>query len=366
MFIYFLLIIYILLCPHIINYYIPNIEKQQSKILGTSLFAIFLLLALKAPSVGRDTLGYKKMYESFAYASWNNYNLYWTESGFEFLEMFFTHILKFDFQAFAATLYAFICFSYYIFLKKYSEDVMFSLLIYVCFGFIVFDLSGIRFSTSLAISLFAFPFAQKKGIRYFIAYFLIILLASQIHRGAYFCFFLYFVIHITTKGWQKLLYISFPAFLVVGLPLLNILLRPFSRKTFSIGIFIGGSVIFYIGVLALIFIENLLLRSQPQYTNDMAEYISVFDNEDLATMTRLFYIGIVLVIALGEQTIVRTANYSLFFITALLPNAVKLMNNKSKFVMKTILIVFFISFFYIFKIMTNDLYMLPYIPFWQQ
>ena len=60
-----------------------------------SMIAIFLIMALKSTSVGTDTYGYSKMYESFFHASWSNYDLYWTEWGYETLEMIFTHFFHF-------------------------------------------------------------------------------------------------------------------------------------------------------------------------------------------------------------------------------------------------------------------------------
>lgn len=363
--IYFILIGYILFSPLIIRSFVRDRDTLKKKVLLFSLIGIFLVLALKAPSVGRDTLGYRIMYERLSQASWDNfYNYYWTETGYEVVEMLFSHFLRVDYQVFSASVYAFIILSYYKFLDRYADDITLSLIIYVCFGYIVFDISGLRFALSLAIFLFALPYAQKRELKNALVYFVIVLIAAQVHRGAYICLFLYFVIRFPFKGWAIVAYVSFPVIMFLFKPILNAYLATFSNAQIESGLSIGGNVIFYCFVLLLIISLNKLWKNSVKNSASRPKKDNIFEYKNIGTQTRLFYIGTVMVATLGEGTVVRTAQYGLFTLIPLLPNAISMLNGKSRLLMKCGLFLFLISYFIIFKILPNDLDIGPYVFFW--
>lgn len=93
------------------------LKKNRNNIVLIISMCFLLVMALKAPSVGRDIEGYKQMYNLMQFASWSNYNLSWMEWGYEFLMMVFTHIFHASFQTFLACIYAFVYFSYFCFLR---------------------------------------------------------------------------------------------------------------------------------------------------------------------------------------------------------------------------------------------------------
>lgn len=348
---YICLIAFIFLLP----IFLKTIFKKNmnNSYLLLSMIAIFLIMSLKSTSVGIDTDGYAKMYETFFRASWSNYDLYWTEWGYETLEMIFTHIFHFDFYQFTAVIYVFICFSYYRFWKKYSSDYTLSMIIYICFGSFVFDLSGIRNALAIAIFLFAVPYIEEKGIKNIIKYLLIVLIAAQIHKSAYVCLLLLLFVKC-----------SFPIIAYVFIPVIVLILRPvllpviliISNQEVSTGVQVGGNIIFYIFILLLPVFFALINTKGKIKKSQM--YNELFSN---ILALKMFYFSILLVIIAGESTFNRIANYGLFFITILLPNSLIKLDKKTRIISKLLLYFFLLCYFWIFKISVNQLKMLPYV-----
>ena len=357
--IYIFLIILILFLPFVVT--MLSKRNIDNKCLFLSLIAIFLIMALKSTSVGRDTAGYARMYETYAYASWNNYDLYWTEWGYETLEMVFTHFFKYDFYQFAAVVYAFICFSYYRFWKRYSNDSTLTLIIYICFGAFVFDLSGIRNALAMAIYLLAVPYAEEKGIKSTLKYLALILIAAQIHKSAYIGILFYFFIKWPLP---KLFYIVSPIIVLASRSVLSPIIKLISNKELSEGVQVGGNVIFYIIVLLLPVFFGMLWRNSNRIEDEIEapiqEYFSI-----IAMPMRVSYLGVLLLLLAGESTLNRVANFGLMFVTILLPNSLTLLNMKSRAISKLLLYLFLFAYFWMFKISVNELDILPYVFNWK-
>lgn len=369
MLIYIYLLVYILIVAAISKVLFKKPEKQKAFCIILSMLAIYLVLALKAPSVGRDIEGYKRMYESFKGASWSNYDLYWTERGYEFLQMVFTHILKFDFQGFAACVYGFSILSYSLFFYKYSANVTLSLFVYMSFGFFTFDISGIRNMLSIAIVLLAVPFAEKKLLRWNLIYFALAILAAQIHRSAYFAILMFFFIRFEMQKNKKLL---LPLFAVAALAF-----RPFANNILSLlntenkveEISIGGNIIVYIFALLFPFIiwsvAQYEMGAMHKYEGQNTQGLNSEDFfADMRMPLQVFYFGIITTVLAGTGTIVRISQAPLFFMTLVLPAPIEKLESKSRLVIKTIVYGILVLYFYIFKLRPNDLDMCPYIFYW--
>lgn len=348
---YICLIVFIFLLPIFLKVIFKN--NINNKYLFLSIIAIFLILSLKSTSVGIDTFGYKSMYDSFFKANWNNYDLYWTEWGYETLEMIFTHFFNFDFYQFEAVLYAFICFSYYNFWKKYSSDYTLSMIIYICFGSFVFDLSGIRNALALAIFLFAVPYIKEKGIKNILKYFAIVLIAAQIHKSAYVCILLFLFVRYS---YPIITYLLFPIIVLIFRPLLFPLITVISGKEIATGIQVGGNLFFYIIVL-LLPIVFILIKSNGVIRKSVI--LDSLSSNDLAM--KMLYFSILLMLIAGETTLNRIANYGLFFVSTLLPNSLLNLDKQTRIIAKIILYGFLLCYFWIFKLSVNELNMLPYI-----
>lgn len=370
MLIYFELLAVIFAVMVVSKLFIKNDKGQKIFCLILSAIAVYLVLALKAPTVGRDIEGYKRMYEAFKTASWSNYDLYWTEPGYEYLEMLFTHTFKIDFQGFMASIYGFSILCYSIFFYKYSEDVTLSWIIYICFGFFTFDISGIRNMLSIAIVLVAVIFAEKKKIWWNLIFFALVVLAAQIHRSAYYCILLYFLIRFS---FEKTKTIILPLMAVAALafrPFANGVLAFMDTKKKVEQITVGGNMIAYMFILAFPFI---IWYAGKRETESRQKYVGkatpIIKSEEyfktLEIPLRVFYFGVITVILVGaSSTLVRLAQPALFFMTLVVPNSLQKLEPKSRLIMKTTVCFLFCLYFYIFKLRPNDLDMCPYIFYW--
>ena len=157
MIIYFGLIGFLFLISFFIKKRNIDRDKQDSLILVLTIGAMYLICVLRKSTVGIDTASYETMYEMSGYFPWDNFSFSNFEYGYILLMKVFAK-LGFSFQLFLAVIYAYIFLPLYFFIKKYSKDVTLSLLIYICYQFFVFNLSGIRQSLATGICLLAFRF----------------------------------------------------------------------------------------------------------------------------------------------------------------------------------------------------------------
>ena len=369
MLIYIYLLVYILIVAVISKVLFKKPGKQKVFCLILSMLAIYLVLALKSPSVGRDIEGYKEMYESFKGASWSNYDLYWTEPGYEFLEMFFNNILKFDFQGFAACVYGFSILSYSLFFYKYSEDVTLSIFVYICFGIFTFDISGIRNMLAIAIVLFAVQFAEKKSFWLNLCFFALVILAAQIHRGIYFCFLMYFFIHFSFEKVKKLLLPLFAVIAMAFRPFANNILSLINTEKRAEEISIGGNIIVYAFVLVFPFVIWSVAKYEMGAMHKYkGQNVQDLKSEDffagMRMPLRVFYFGIITTVLAGTGTLVRIAQAALVFMTIVVPAPIEKLEFKSRLMIKIIVYGLLGLYFYIFKLRANDLDMCPYIFYW--
>lgn len=370
MLVYFLLIGYVLLIPIILARIEKSMKKRNIAILVLSLFGVFFVMSMRAHTVGIDTSSYKNIYELMSVQPWGRYNISWMESGYEILMMIFTHIFKVPFQVFIVFVYAFVFFSYGVFLKRYSEDYTLSLMLYICFTFFTFDASAVRTVIGIAICLFALPFAKKKGFWNFVAFLLITLLASQMHKSAYIFLLIYLIIKIPFNIKTAGIYIGVPFMLFLFRKRLITFVNANIREAEEKNIQISGNIIFYILAVvltSLIFItyarENgFFNRTQYIKGRDNVLIQNYFDNNYI--MIRILYFNIILQLLFYGTVLIRTAQYAQIFLIAFVPNNIKRLNKKDRIFIKSFLFVFLVWYFWKYSLSAPELSMVPYKFFW--
>ncbi len=184
--IYILLIVYILLLMFYAGTRMNDRKNQERFVLKYGMLGIFLVLALKGPSVGSDIYTYKVQYEIAALTPWNSWNYVYFEEGYLLLTKLFAK-LGLPFQAFMVAVYAFSCYMLYRFIDKYSENSAFSLLIFLCYQFFVFYISGIRQMIAMSVCIGAYLLCDRESGRRWgnnLAACLLVLAASTIHQSA--------------------------------------------------------------------------------------------------------------------------------------------------------------------------------------
>ena len=368
---YFGLIVFILIIP-LIFAPIKEKKKREQNILLLSIVAIFLFMAFKAPSVGRDIAGYKRMYESMRYLPWSNFDIYWMEWGYELLMMIFTHIFHASFQVFMMCVYAFDYFSYYVFIKRYSDDYLTSALIYICFTFLNFDMSAVRTTIAVAICLFAIPYAEKKGSSNCLKFVLITLVAAQIHKSAYILVVVYFVIRIELTIKSSIFYLGIPAALFLFKSQFYGIINTYFKSVEESSVSLGGNLLVYIITIALAIFTWQYYKRYDKFNSKNAvsggniskEVGSYIKSSSLGV--RMIYTGVVIQLFSSGTILSRMAQYFQIFIIILLPNIVNRIDPKSRVVIKFALYVLAIAYFVKFSLLDNMLDIVPYQVFWSE
>lgn len=360
--IYIGLIIFILLLSPILNKISTNKEKTQRIILFLGMFAIFLLLALKGTNVGVDILAYKEQYEISKYKSWSNVEYVYFESGYITLTKIFSKA-GISFQGFLAFVYGTVCFSMYRFIKKYSTNFVFSMIIFICYDFFVLSISGIRQMLAMSICLIAYISFDKKTFLSRIWGVFLVYIASTIHQSAI-VFYIIFPLFLIKS--DKINFVSYP-FLII----LSIFIRPYmwefindNMRTLDLStqITLGGNFIFLFIIAIFMYVVNIknnIFNINFLY-NQSAE-------SDITTIqfTKTSFLSLILHIIFSGHSMTRAAMYVMMFLIPGLPRTINKLDSKTKLLAETFFIIFFICLFYFETLLPNKLGLLPYKFFWQ-
>ena len=151
--------------------------------------ALALFMGLRSISVGCDLLQYLHRYEiSRAMIE------YPMEKGFNYFSYFFHDILHSSFHLFLFVISCVTCLSLFVLFLRYSQDISFSLLLYITIGTFTMALSGLRQTMAMSIAWLAIYFVEKRRLLIFIA---LILLASTFHNSA-----VIFLVVYPLWGWR--------------------------------------------------------------------------------------------------------------------------------------------------------------------
>lgn len=190
-----------------LSFFLPKDTRKGRKwIISIMCVALYLIYILRSYTVGVDIEGYCAAYNKFDKINIADTTSTYLERGYVFI-MQICNTLGFTFRGFMAILYVVLLGPLALFFKRYSRDLNLSFLIFICFQFFVFTISGIRQSLAIGLCIFAFLIAQRKGIKPLLCYVLIIIAACNIHQSSIVFFPTYWIIR--TQLNKKLLFIYF-------------------------------------------------------------------------------------------------------------------------------------------------------------
>lgn len=368
--IYVLFLIYILICAAVIYFQKGDLERKNRLFLNFVFVAMFLLYSLRASSVGRDVPGYERAYgvanvDLFAGLRIGNF-----EKGYLFL-MWICNKLNFSFQWFLTICNAIILIPIYQYIRKYSQNAFLSVIIYVCYMFFEFNLTGLRQAIATSIVLIAIMVLIESRQHWLglLKYCLIVLLATLFHTGAFVALF-YLPFHFMKRSKTYTLSIMATAavFLVGRGYIMGFVKNFFGKDSMnaSAGLYIGLNLLFLIA-LAVLFIfggKNREIRESNILDGNtfvIAENISM-----QVIMEKMFYLSIAVLFLFGSDTSVRSYMLLNQVIIVLLPNSLPyIFNERSKRIAVWIFTVFFIIFFFTNTLLPNNFDIVPYKFFWQ-
>lgn len=370
--IYIFLLIYIfslgglVSCQHISN------QKKNSIFVLWAFGAIFLLYALRASSVGRDLPGYERMYEIAAYYEWFDFKYVYFEGGYILLEKLCTS-LNLSFQWFLVIISAVTLFPVARFIKKYSPKPFISTLIYICYIFFEFNMTGIRQAIATSIVLIGYMLLMEMKKVPLFWYVMTVIVASFFHRGAY-AALLYVPFHFVMKSNKYVPLISILAVgILVGRSYLLGVIKAITEKSTmnaQAGLYIGLNLIFLIA-MGIVFVWAGTVEEKHYIQNceiDNTVYMQKKFNYCIdAVNIKMFLLSVVILFVFGSDTSVRSYMILNQVVLVQLPRSIEtLFDAKSKKMAYFIVVIFLICFFFTNSMIPNSFDIIPYKFFWNQ
>lgn len=320
--------------------------KQEAVILFGSMTALFLLLALKDTSVGSDIPGYCKQYELAGQMPWQDFDYVYFEKGFLLLLKLFSKA-GVPFPVFCAAIYGLLCTAYCRFLGRYSEDITLSVLILICYQFLVFHISGLRQTLAMAVCIFAF-LALDKGA--WLRSLCLTALAVSFHTSA----LIFFALHpIAARKGRRVSWLGillFPLAAAAFRPLLWALVDRYLRELDPAGVRVGGNCLF-LGLMALFL--NYTRSAYP----DTSRYTALF--------SRMAAAAFAADLMLSGSTLLRGNLFFTLFLIPAIPNAIRRYPPRTRLILNLAMGGFLIILFSLQTLAINQLDLLPYRFFWQ-
>lgn len=347
-----------------------NGEKKQGKLLFILFVMIFLLYSLRNSSVGRDIAGYMETYIEAGKHDIFSLDYVYFENGYTLFINICSN-MGISFQWFLVITSIITLLPIYYFIKFYSDDKVLSCLIYICYIFFEFNLTGLRqaMATSIVLLGFILLFNNKK-LR-LIKYILCVVLASTFHQSALLA--LIFIPFFYARNYK----ISIVFLVLIGLILLlfrdNIIKiigsvadRDLDSDT---GIYLGWNIIFLI--LSGVFFLYAASLHKSNYGLENASYMSLIkfggDVKKFSIniiLIEVFFVGLVVYFIFGFTTLLRATQYASISIIVLFPNALKALNYKDGMILKVLFVIYLLFFFVYNTLYGNNLDIVPYSFFW--
>lgn len=351
------LIAVLLISSFIVNMSVKGSSEKKNKIiLALNIFLLWVICALKKDTVGVDIEGYKRVYEESASWPWFAFYKVYYEEGYTLLMQLFSKP-GLPFQVFNAFVYAVIYIPWYFFLKKYSRQPTLSLLIYYCYQFFVFNMSGLRQGIAMSLCLLAYMVLRRNTKRSIIQFLLIVFAAVMIHRSAL-VFLVVLGIRFIKPGMLTIILFSMAcvSVIVFRAPLIGFLNTLSRTYQISEAMTLGGSFF----MLSCFTIFSVVI---DYFVRRMAKEKRVETSIDFAPTYMMMW-AVVLNLAFNGAAFLRAATYTSCFLTIALPESLAYCDKKSRFIISMMFGVFLIALFITDVLVPNQLEIIPYCFFW--
>lgn len=296
-------------------------------------FLIAVVMGLRSPYVGSaDTLAYTNYFRRLATFEnfkdyyderFAEYNIIVSETGFYYFVWLLTRVFS-DSQMIVFVTSVYITWTTCYFIHKNSSNVGLSLLIYVCWGLMTFNMNGMRQAMAMSTCLLAYEQAKKRKL---IRFTLLILLAMQSHKTAL-CFFpVYFLINMKNTPFNWLFYMTCLVMGVLSTEWLITSYNAFSQEEYQTLAAVSGGGLFVI----LLYLGGIVLTMiHPQSLERQSTRIAMYGTiTGLASyITRYF----------ANQIMERISYYYFYFLILLIPDAINELRTEDKKFVKMIFI----------------------------
>jgi len=337
---------------------IPNKVRQEHLIAGIGMFLIFLLLALKKDTVGIDIASYKEQYEIAGLMPWSNFTYVYFEKGYLFLTKLFSKSGA-SFQLFMAFFYGIFCHSIYLLIKRFSPNATISLVIFICYQFLVFSISGVRQTMATALCIYAFVLLCRYDFRGILGAVLLNIAAITIHESS----IVFLAILVVQLFMNRELQVSAWLLVVAAVFAIRPVLWRVVTNIYGVemtAFTVGGSFLFLCGMAVFVsFIYFYYPRRRVVLPGEKKHFF--YD----AFLVRAVWLSLMCYIMFSGGTLLRANMYFNIFLIPGIPMAISKCEYRMRFVLNMAIATFLIVLFYVDTLVPNQLELWPYLFFWQ-
>ena len=344
--------------------FMPFRENKQNIIYLSVYFVLMLLVAcLRSESVGADTWKYLRYYnycteQEFSiivdYA--NEPNVF--EYGFVLLSRI-SAFLGLDNTMYLVLIASIIYIPTLIYIYKYSQNKILSIVLYNCLQFYGLSLSAFRQMIAISILLMAVKYILNRDkIRWILSVFM----AMSFHLTA-FCMMPFYWFNNTKINKKKLMYFIIGEILCVCLgPICSHYISSIPVLGIIFEMHIGYNSAFSLPDVVILLLINLivfLMVTQTKMKKNTIESLSVYI---------VMAAALVIIASFFTGNIMKRFNmYYLIYLLVLLPNLLKdFLSLKMRVFATTICVLILTGYLYLHLSVPNDMQLVPYYFYWER
>lgn len=299
---------------------VSNLVSNKKNLAIILWLGLFLIMALRAPTVGNDLERYIEQFSSAQYFDVGDSR---TEAGYVvFLKIL--HFFGLGKRGFIVVVSFIVSGSFSWFFYKFSKNLAFTFLMHVLVGLFAFSLTGIRQSLAVSLTLFAFYFAVRNQIIYFIG---IVILAFTFHSSALIFMPIYFLVKYKLNNYKKIfLVICIGFFLAFANQYLVSSLGFLSTEKYS-NSYLENSKASGLNILPIIFQFCLVFSVVIIWQIKNIKLMNI-DANDLIFTFLSFLSVIFVMMAINLSIISRFSFYFTPYICVLIPNSIEYFDRK--------------------------------------
>ncbi len=340
-------------------------KKNRIAFIAVVATEMFLILALRAPTLGVDLNNYSGGYRYISSLSFvdmikrlrfisaaNLIPPYSYESGYVLMNWLLSRC-GIGFHGFLIVYAAFTMFSHSLLIYRYSDKPWLSMAIFMSLGMYEYFFGILRQSIAVSIMLLTLPaIKERKPLKFFGA----LLVAFLFHRSSIIFLPLYFFGRIRhTKKFFRLYFVGYALELAVLAVSLKYAIEPILRllgKHYSIGDFKMNNLILLM----------LFIAAAAYFATD---FDKTFYDKDHNLITAGYMLGIfVQIFGFYMEILSRAAiGYYLIFAAVLIPNVITKYKKYPQLAkLGTLAVYLFLFAFYIYRLSSSVI--VPFVPFW--
>lgn len=376
----------VFLCMVLFETAFRNVKHRR---LLESLFCttiVFILLALKKETVGRDGTAYKAAFEWASTIGWeklsSNYSSF--EISFKFLMKLFSS-MKMPYVVFAAFIYLGLCSSLFFLFYQYCDIPGMAWLFFLCFGSFTFVTSALRQGLAISLTIFSFLVFKKEKWWTWLIGIALIAGAYMFHHSAIAFVLVLPGLFLKIRRNDFILFaIACIAVAIFAYPVLSFFYYDFTivgRYTKSYNIFfeagLGGSLVSIIAIVAIYFAFQPYRQTAVAINERFPHWRLVeripepvdrpaSKNNDSFFLFASELVVLVLIVSCYFNMAARIADYFRIYLGLVLINTITKQSNKTIRNLALIALPILLSLYLYFTTFRgNYLNLLPYRFFWQ-